>query len=110
MAEDLSHLWLELCNRANLQNLRTFKPRNMSSVSQLFLAGLAGVFMTVVAMYLWTFIGFWYQKPMLEPPGFNLMLGTERSLKPGMDCYFIIVVTKLCLLDVSYCIRRYNVI
>ncbi|XP_020898631.1 protein adenylyltransferase Fic [Exaiptasia diaphana] len=46
----------------------------MSSMTQLFVAGLAGVFVTISAMYLWTFIGFWYQKPMLEPHGFNLML------------------------------------
>lgn len=92
MADDMSHLWIELCNRAKLQHLRTFKPRNMSSVAHLFMAGLAGVVMTVLAMYLWTFDGFWYQKPMLEPPGFNLMLTTDHSMIPGIDCYFTIAI------------------
>jgi hypothetical protein len=82
MADDLSQLSLELCNRAKLQNLLNFKARNMTSMAHLILASLIGVFMTVLAMYISTFMGTWLQKPLLDPPGFNLMLA-PRTRQPG---------------------------
>ena len=92
MADGVTQLFCDLCNRLRSSLFWNPKSKNMSSVANLILASLAGVAVALLATYMpliWRPL--W--RPSLESyaPGFNLVLAPQKALEEKSKLGFIVL-------------------